>query len=130
MFKRREANVITRRLTDTAALSDHLRLRGAMFNHHMPWGYNGLFEGYGDDMEKVSLGILDSSSLDAKCEAEQVALKERLAAEAEEAAKATKEEGEEQVIEDEGEGEQKEEEEEEVEKEGQTNKLYPDLSDM
>ena len=25
----------------------NLRLKGAMFNHHMPWGYNGLFEGHG-----------------------------------------------------------------------------------
>lgn len=58
LFKRRETNIITRLLTDTQPLSDHMRLRGAMFSHHMPWGYNALFEGYGSDIDRVDFSIL------------------------------------------------------------------------
>ena len=82
MFKRREENVITRRLTDTGALSSSLRLRGAMFNHHMPWGYNGLFEGYGEQRDQVAIDILDSNVLEEKCLLEQVQLVERIKQEA------------------------------------------------
>ena len=49
IFKRNETAVITRRLKDASPLSENLRLRAAMFNHHMPWGYNALFLGYGED---------------------------------------------------------------------------------
>ena len=45
----------TRRLTDTECLTRHLRLRGAMFSHHMPWGYGALFKDYGDSEEGVHL---------------------------------------------------------------------------
>ena len=30
-----------------------------MFNHHMPWGYNFLFTGYGESKERVNLDVLD-----------------------------------------------------------------------
>ena len=33
----------------------NLRLKGAMLNHHMPWGYNGLFEGHGTLPNDVTL---------------------------------------------------------------------------
>ena len=33
----------------------HFRLRGAMFSHHMPWGYGALFKGYGESEESVRL---------------------------------------------------------------------------
>ena len=58
IFKRRESEVITRCLDDTEPLSSSLRLRGAMFNHHMPWGYNALFDGYGSEATKVDLSTL------------------------------------------------------------------------
>ena len=58
IFKRKENDVITRRLSKTRPLSDHLRLRGAMFNHHMPWGYGALFQGYGGSVEEVDLESL------------------------------------------------------------------------
>ena len=35
--------------------SRNLRLKGAMFNHHMPWGYNGLFEGHGTAPGEVAI---------------------------------------------------------------------------
>ena len=35
--------------------SNNLRLKGAMFNHHMPWGYGGLFEGHGTIPTDVSI---------------------------------------------------------------------------
>ncbi len=58
IFKRRESDVITRRLTDAAPLSVNLRLRGAMFSHHMPWGYNALFDGFGQSQAAVDLSVL------------------------------------------------------------------------
>ena len=58
LFKRKEGDVITRRLDDSRPLSDNMRLRGAMFNHHMPWGYDALFDGYGGEAEKVDLSCL------------------------------------------------------------------------
>ena len=58
LFKRKEGDVITRRLEDTRPLSDNMRLRGAMFNHHMPWGYDALFDGYGTDTDGVDLTCL------------------------------------------------------------------------
>ena len=59
LFKRKNDDVITRRLTDTKPLSERLRLRGAMFNHHMPWGYNALFTGYGLDHSLIDMSILE-----------------------------------------------------------------------
>ena len=35
--------------------SKNLRLKGAMLNHHMPWGYNGLFEGHGTVPGEVTI---------------------------------------------------------------------------
>ena len=35
--------------------SRNLRLKGAMLNHHMPWGYNRLFDGHGIVPGEVSL---------------------------------------------------------------------------
>ena len=58
IVKRRDGDVITRRLPDAAALSANLRLRGAMFSHHMPWGYNALFQGFGQDVAAVDLAVL------------------------------------------------------------------------
>lgn len=47
-----------RRLEDSTPLSAHLRLRGSMLNHHMPWGYGALFEGHGADPSEVDLSVL------------------------------------------------------------------------
>ena len=49
LFKRNETSVITRKMNDTRVLSENLRLRAAMFSHHMPWGYNALFQGFGEE---------------------------------------------------------------------------------
>ena len=35
--------------------SKNLRLKGSMLNHHMPWGYNGLFEGHGTVPNEVPI---------------------------------------------------------------------------
>lgn len=59
MFKRKENDVITRKLTQTKPLSDRLRLRGAMFNHHMPWGYAYLFKDYGVVASDMDISLLD-----------------------------------------------------------------------
>ena len=40
--------------------SDNLRLRAAMFNHHMPWSYKSLFEGYGLDQESTPVEVINS----------------------------------------------------------------------
>lgn len=56
VFKRRPTGeVITRYFQDGCVehFAECLRLRGAMFNHHMPWSYNSLFAGYGDDPANV-----------------------------------------------------------------------------
>ncbi len=58
LFKRRGNDVITRSLKDTRQLTQNLRLRGAMFSHHMPWGYDALLQGFGEDETKVSLAVL------------------------------------------------------------------------
>ena len=58
LFKRRDGDVITRKLDDSRPLSERLRLRGAMFSHHMPWGYGALFEGYGLAPSEVDLEAL------------------------------------------------------------------------
>jgi hypothetical protein len=59
MFKRNKAGeVITRRLTDTLPLTRHLRLRGAMFSHHMPGGYNTMFDGFGQVEESVCFEVI------------------------------------------------------------------------
>jgi len=59
LLKRKDDDIITRLLSDTDPLSTNLRLRGSMFNHHMPWGYNFLFTGYGESKERVNLDVLD-----------------------------------------------------------------------
>merc|ERR1712212_1133321 len=60
VFKRRSSGeVVTRYFTDGCChFSENLRLRGAMFNHHMPWSYNGLFEGYGLDQPNVNKELI------------------------------------------------------------------------
>ena len=40
--------------------SDNLRLRAAMFNHHMPWSYKSLFEGYGLDQGSTPVELVNS----------------------------------------------------------------------
>ena len=39
-------------------LSGHFRLRGGMFNDHMPWGYGSLFENCGGNVDGVSFDDL------------------------------------------------------------------------
>jgi len=62
VFKRRpDGEVITRYFQDGAMpFSDNLRLRAAMFNHHMPWSYKSLFEGYGLDQESTPVEVINS----------------------------------------------------------------------
>jgi len=62
VFKRRTSGeVVTRYFTDGCYhFSENLRLRGAMFNHHMPWSYNGLFQGYGLDQSNVTKELVTS----------------------------------------------------------------------
>ena len=62
VFKRRTSGeVVTRYFTDGCYhFSENLRLRGAMFNHHMPWSYNGLFQGYGLDQPNVTKELVTS----------------------------------------------------------------------
>ncbi len=62
IFKRREGDVVTRRLSDSSPLSGNLRLRGAMFSHHMPWGYGALFDGFGGDVAGVDMSVLPLTS--------------------------------------------------------------------
>ena len=59
MFRRRKAAILTRQFTDTRPLTDNLRLRGGMLNHHMPWSYDSLFAGYGETVEAVKVGDFD-----------------------------------------------------------------------
>merc|ERR1712061_786988 len=56
VFKRRgSGEVITRYFQDGCLqFAETLRLRGSMFNHHMPWSYKSLFEGYGLDQDMAS----------------------------------------------------------------------------
>ena len=35
--------------------SKNLRLKGSMLNHHMPWGYNALFDGHGNVPSDVTI---------------------------------------------------------------------------
>jgi len=60
VFKRRTSGeVITRHFQDGAYhFADNLRLRGAMFSHHMPWSYNSLFQGYALDQTTVSQDLI------------------------------------------------------------------------
>ena len=41
-----------------APLAKELRLRGGMFNDHMPWGYASLFEGHGGDTSGLTLDMI------------------------------------------------------------------------
>ena len=45
---------------DGIRFSDCLRLRGSMFNHHMPWSYNSLFDQYGTDQESTPIELVNS----------------------------------------------------------------------
>ena len=54
LFKRKN-DVVTRVFNDTMPFTNSLRLRGSMFNDHMPWGYGALFEGYGLASENISI---------------------------------------------------------------------------
>ena len=50
VFKRnpkKEILVVRRLRGNNNHIQDNLRLKASMFNHHMPWGYNGLFDGHG-----------------------------------------------------------------------------------
>jgi len=60
VFKRRASGeVITRYFQDGGYhFAENLRLRGAMFSHHMPWSYKSLFDGYGQDQEKVTHDLI------------------------------------------------------------------------
>ena len=59
VFKRnpKKGQLVLRRFIgpNVQNFSRNLRLKGAMFNHHMPWGYNGLFDGHGIVPGEVSL---------------------------------------------------------------------------
>lgn len=61
VFKRRASGeVVTRYFQDGCyQFAENLRLRGAMFSHHMPWSYKGLFEGYDIDQESVTLDLVN-----------------------------------------------------------------------
>ena len=59
IFRRREATILTRLFTDTRVLTDNLRLRGAMLNHHMPWSYDTLFAGYGEAVDNVQVEFFE-----------------------------------------------------------------------
>ena len=48
-----ESRIVTRVFKDTTAMTNCLQLRGSMLNHHMPWGYDGLFQNYGTDVSQV-----------------------------------------------------------------------------
>ena len=60
VFKRRASGeIITRYFQDGCVnFAENLRLRGAMFNHHMPWSYNSLFQGYELDQSTVSQDLI------------------------------------------------------------------------
>ena len=61
VFKRRPTGeVVTRYFQDDCVqhFAESLRLRGAMFNHHMPWSYKSLFAGYGEDASAVPLEMV------------------------------------------------------------------------
>ena len=53
--KKKEIIVLRRFHGQNHHLSNNLRLKGSMFNHHMPWGYNGLFEGHGTVPSNVTI---------------------------------------------------------------------------
>jgi len=61
VFKRRTTGeVVTRYFQDDCVqhFAESLRLRGAMFNHHMPWSYKSLFAGFGEDTSAVPLEMV------------------------------------------------------------------------
>lgn len=61
VFKRKNDQVVTRYFQDGGLpFADNLRLRGAMFSHHMPWSYKSLFENYGMDLESTSAEKVNS----------------------------------------------------------------------
>ena len=55
-FKKRgkDSEVVTRVFEDTRRMTNNLRVKTSMLNHHMPWGYSGLFENYGTDIKEVT----------------------------------------------------------------------------
>jgi len=60
VFKRRTSGeVVTRYFQNSGChFAENLRLRGAMFSHHMPWSYNSLFQGYTLDQASVSQDLV------------------------------------------------------------------------
>ena len=50
-----ESKIVTRVFEDTKAMTNNLRLKPSMLNHHMPWGYNGVFENHGKDLSQVPI---------------------------------------------------------------------------
>eukprot|EP00096_Caligus_rogercresseyi_P013995 TRINITY_DN6551_c0_g1_i1.p1 TRINITY_DN6551_c0_g1~~TRINITY_DN6551_c0_g1_i1.p1 ORF type:complete len:480 (-),score=126.21 TRINITY_DN6551_c0_g1_i1:878-2317(-) len=57
IFKRKN-DVVTRVFHNTNPFTCSLRLRASMFNDHMPWGYNTLFEGYGRCSHDIHLDCI------------------------------------------------------------------------
>jgi len=54
-FKKKTSGIVTRVFDDTKPMTNNLRLKPSMLNHHMPWGYDGLFEQYGKEISQVSV---------------------------------------------------------------------------
>ena len=42
-------------------LSSNVKLRGGMFNNHMPWGYAGIFKNCGGDTTGITLDLIARS---------------------------------------------------------------------
>ena len=53
--KGQTGDVVTRVFEDTRRMTNNLRLKPSMLNHHMPWGYSGLFDQYGTDINQVPI---------------------------------------------------------------------------
>ena len=61
LMKRAEVGHVVRHLEGLEAtrnLSTNVKLRGGMFNDHMPWGYAGLFKNCGGDTTGMTLDML------------------------------------------------------------------------
>jgi len=60
LVKRGDMGHVVRLLEGERAgnLSQELRLRGGMFNDHMPWGYAGLFKDFGGNTSGLSIDML------------------------------------------------------------------------
>ena len=58
VFKRnpkKEVLMVRKFHAHNSYFSKNLRLKGSMLNHHMPWGYNGLFDGHGTVPSEVTI---------------------------------------------------------------------------